>query len=209
MALATQFDRDLKKLFNMRTAWLRIALGKESPGKPTAFARSQVMPQLGQLVLTARKILLKKRGRREFQNAVVAKRQWHVRNKGWGRPAKKKSFGNWYERNVPSHNCVYVFWSGRRCEYVGRTINGKGRPSSSFEKFWFSSVTRIDIYSVSGQSLVPKAECLAIDLLNPRRNVYSSSRPKFSKKCPICSAEKNIQRELISVFPFRKTRKRK
>jgi hypothetical protein len=102
-----------------------------------------------------------------------------------------------------------VFWSDRNCEYVGRTLRGKGRPSSSFDKFWFNGVTRIDIYSVASPAVVPKAECLAIDVFNPRRNVYSSSHPKFSRKCPICSAEKEIKRELRAIFPFRKSRRRK
>src|SRR5208282_5857695 len=107
-----------------------------------------------------------------------------VKQKGFGRTAKKRSFGKWYARQIQSQNCVYVFWSGRRCEYVGRTVRGRGRPSSQFDKFWFGSVTRVDIYSVGGPSSVPKAECLAIHLFDPRQNVNSASRPKYARRCP-------------------------
>jgi hypothetical protein len=37
---------------------------------------------------------------------------------------------------------------------------------------------------------IPTAEYLTIDLLDESQNIYSSSKPKFSKKCPICSPEK-------------------
>lgn len=204
MALATQFDRDLRKLFTRRTSWLYAAIGKKRPGPAPAFAKKIVKPAIESLTTTARQILLKKRARKEFQASILAKRQWQTKkNKGHGRAAKKASFRRWYGRNIHGQNCIYVFWSGRRCEYVGRTVRGHGRPSSSFDKYWFSAVTRIDIYSVAGPSVVAKAECLAIDLFDPRRNIYSSSRPKFSKRCPICSAEKEIRRELKRVFPLR------
>jgi hypothetical protein len=70
-------------------------------------------------------------------------------------------------------------------------------------------VTRIDVYSLASPSVVPKAECLAIDLFEPSQNVYSSSKPKFSKKCPICSTEKKILAELKRLFPLRRKRKRR
>lgn len=130
--------------------------------------------------------LLKKRGKKEFKTSFISKRQWQVKNsKGWGRRAKKLAFRQWYDREIQSRNCVYVFWSGKDCEYVGRTFRGKERPTSSFDKFWFNGVTRIDIYSVHSPSVVARAECLAIDVFDPRRNLNSSSRPKFSKRCPI------------------------
>jgi hypothetical protein len=159
--------------------------------------------------VAAREIVVTERARAEFKAAVIAKRQWHVKSKGWGVPAKRASFKRWYEKNIHGHNCVYVFWSGRKCEYVGRTMRGKGRPSSSFDKYWFGSVTRIDIYSVATQTVVPKAECLTMHVFKPRRNAISSSRPKFSKRCPICAAEKEIRRELNSIFPLRRKKNRK
>jgi len=207
MAVAAEFDRELRKLFYRRISWLRAALGKGRPGPAPRFTKKRVAPVLEDLAYKARCILLKKRGREEFDKCYVAKRQWHVRNsKGWGRRAKGKAFRRWYVREIRSHNCVYVFWSGRKCEYIGRTVRGKGRPSSSFDKYWFGGVTRVDIYSVGNPSLVAKTECLAIDIFDPRRNLNSSSRPKYAKKCPICSAEREIRRELKTIFPLQSQR---
>ena len=151
---------------------------------------------------------MKERARAEFKKAVSAKRQWHVKIKDRGVEAKKTAFKFWYKMNIHSHNCVYVFWSNRKCQYVGRTLRGKGRPSSSFDKYWFSSVTRVDIYSVATPTTVPKAECLAIDVFRPRRNRIAAARPRYSKRCPICAAEKKIRRELNAVFPLRRRRKK-
>jgi len=206
MALAAQFTRELKKLFNRRTAWLHSAIGKKRPGPAPAFTRKKVKPSLDSIARIARKIVLKKRARAEFKVSIVAKRQWHVKNKGWGVAAKRSSFKRWYAKNIHGRNCVYVFWSGRKCEYVGRTIRGKGRPSSSFDKYWFGSVTRVDIYSVASPTVVPKTECLAIDVFQPKRNAIASSRPKFCKRCPVCTAEEEIKRELSRIFPLRKNK---
>ena len=170
-------------------------------------AKKKVKSALERMALIARQVLIKKRGKKAFNSHVLLKRQWQVNSgKGFGRRAKKTAFRRWYDKSVRSNNCVYVFWSGRKCVYVRRTLGGKGRPSSSFDKFWFSSVTRIDVYSVASPSVVSTVECLAIDLFDPSQNVYSSSKPKFSKKCPICSTEKKIKAELRRVFPLRRTR---
>lgn len=209
MALAARFDREVSKLFKRRIAWLGNAIGKKRPGPAPAFTKSKVKPILERLGATARQILLKERGKREFEASYISKRQWQVTlNKGRGWRKKKAAFRDWYDRRIDSENCVYVFWSARRCKYVGRTLRGKGRPSSSFDKVWFPSVTRIDVYSVRSPAVVPRSECLAIDVFDPSENIYSSSRPKFSRKCPVCSAEKEIRRELKRVFPFRKKSRR-
>lgn len=210
MALAAQFIKGLRKLFDRRTARLRAVIGKKKSGPLPAFTKKKVNPQLEHLKDVARQILLKNRRRKEFKDSVVSRKQWRInKSKGWGRPEKKRNFRRWYEREIRSHNCVYIFWSGPKCEYVGRTVRGKGRPTSAFDKYWFNGVTRIDIYSIKSPAIVPKAECLAIDVFDPRRNINSSSRPKYSRKCPICSSERTIRRELKRIFSFRRKRRKK
>jgi len=170
------------------------------------FSKKKVKPLVTKTVELARAILVNDQARDDFGTVVASKRQWHVR--GFGRSAKKRGFKEWYAKRIQSHNCVYVFWSGRRCEYVGRTIRGRGRPSSQFDKFWFTGVTRLDIYSVVGPGSVPKAECLAIHLFDPRRNVNSASKPKYARRCPICHSEKRIKKELARIFPLRRKRRK-
>ena len=66
---------------------------------------------------------------------------------------------------------IYAFWGNRKkCIYIGRTGSHGSRPSSHFEKFWFSGVKRVTIFSIKGRSHIPKLECLAIHRFRPRRN---------------------------------------
>lgn len=123
--------------------------------------------------------------------------------KGRGILAKKKAFSRWYEERIGGDNCVYAFWSNKRCEYVGRTGKGGGRPKGHFEKFWFPHVSRITVFPVRLGSEVRKVECLAIDIFKPRRNSYKSAKRKYAKKCPVCQRAKEIESELKTIFRLR------
>lgn len=204
MALTTQFERKLGRLFHRRTDWLRKAIGKHRPGRPRGFTRKKVKPKLDELGDLAAKIITGRRAKKEFRRLIADKRQWQTkRGKGWNRHAKKDSFRRWYERHIGSRNCVYVFWSGKTCEYVGRTIRGKGRPAHWFTVFWFHNVTRIDIYTIGRKSEVGKAECLAMHIFDPRQNQNWASFQDYTKRCPICEATKEIDAELKSIFRLR------
>lgn len=204
MALATKFEKQLQKLFDRRTSWLRKAIGKKKPGRPHVFNRRKVEPKLYELGELACEILVRRRGRGEFRRVVDGKHQWHVkRGKGFGIEAKRRKFKRWYEKQIGNKNCVYAFWSRNDCVYVGRTLRGKGRPAGWFDRVWFQPVTRIDIYSVLRRSEVPKAECLAVHLFDPTENKNWPSIGSYTKKCPICKATKEIDRELESIFRLR------
>jgi len=204
MALTTKFEKELQKLFNRRTSWLRQAIGKNRPGRPHIFNRRKVAPKLYELGELAAEILVRRRGRKEIRRVVEGKRQWHVnRGKGHGIDAKRTQFRRWYDKAIGSRNCVYVFWATHECIYVGRTLRGQGRPSGWFDRYWFRPVKRIDIYSVTRPSEVPKAECLAVHLFDPSVNKNLPSIHKYTKKCPICEATKEIDRELKSIFRLR------
>src|SRR5258708_7965327 len=109
---------------------MRGAAGKITKKKiRTSISRLQDIAQAAQL-------------RAKHSKAILAnydyKKQWHPkRGKGFGRSAKRRHFKRWYENHITTQNCIYVFWSRSMCLYVGRTLNGKGRPSSHFEKHWF------------------------------------------------------------------------
>src|SRR5262249_44702007 len=103
MGLSAEFNRELRKLFYRRIAWLRVSIGRKHAGRAARFSKDRVRPVLKSLGDKARGILLKKRGRKEFSSSIGSKRQWHVRNsKGWGRRAKKTAFRSWYQREIHS-----------------------------------------------------------------------------------------------------------
>lgn len=204
MAFAAQFDGELKGLFDRRVDWVRRAVGNVGPGPRPQFSRRKIQPSINRLEALARAILIRSRGRREFNRSVEGRLRWHPkRGKGWGISAKRKVFSKWYDEHVGRENCVYAFWSNGRCEYVGRTVRGRGRPRGHFEKFWFPAVTRITIFPVRLTSEVPKVECLAIDMFEPRRNSYAASKRKYAKKCPVCNQARDIRAELKTIFRLR------
>ena len=203
MAIKTEFSRGLSELFERRTNWLKRAIGEVNPGPVLTFSKKKVMSRINRLCSLAREILSRKRARKALRKLEC--RRWHPKKgKGFGRDQKQAVFKKWYERQIKQPNCVYIFWSRRKCEYVGRTLKGKGRPQSHFKQYWFGSVTQIDIMIVQQRRLVPMYECLAIDLYKPKRNLQKAARKRFSTKCPVCTVVKEIKDELKSLFKLRK-----
>ena len=202
---AVQFNRRLHSLFDDRTIWLRKAVRTRNPGRLPSFNRKKVSSAIAALQECASRAVVHEVAAKEFSMIVDKSKQWHVSNsKGWGWRAKRTSFDSWFRQNIPYPNCIYIFWSGDKARYVGRTVRGKGRPQSHFEKAWFSGVTRVDIYSTSSPSQTPKLECLAIHRFHPRENGAKASIPKWAKKCPVCEVHKLIRREIRTIFRLRK-----
>lgn len=154
-----EFETGLDTLFRQYTEGLRRDAGKRSRRRVTKFDRRKLRSRIERLVQIATEVELKGDGRKCFAGTSSEKRQWHAkRGKGWGLEAKKKTFRDWYDENVYGRNCIYIFWAKRKCVYVGRTGAGGRRPHAHFEKYWFRSVTRIDIYIINGKRQLPMAE---------------------------------------------------
>jgi hypothetical protein len=203
VAFSKTFDRELNKLFLQRTDWLRRKLGNRGVGKPPVFGRKKVNIGIKQLQDIASTALAHKLARSEFEEHVSSKKNFHVR--GHGREDKKRQFEEWFARNFhKTKGLIYAFWGkGKKCVYIGRTGSHGSRPSSHFERFWFSSVKRITIFAV-GKSHIPKLECLAIHHFQPVRNKNKASTKKWTKACPLCTTHQYIEGELRDIFRFKK-----
>ena len=198
------FDHELFELFEYRTHWLKSLIRKRSPGASPQFNRKRVdktikkLQHLGTQSLQTSKLIL------PLSSFYDVKKQWHPRRgKGHGVRAKEKAFKKWYESQVTYQNCVYAFWSGRNCLYIGRTMNGKGRPSAHFSKHWFSKATRIDIFGSSVKRQVPAFECRMTHKFEPS---YSRIRPGHRKgysRCEICEVRRNIRDEVKYIFALK------
>ncbi len=210
MSRQKEFERGLQRIFKKQTYHLRKAAGIKLLGKVPTLTREKHREDIEQLQQLALSMSMRGIIRREFTAIVHQRKTWRVtKKKGWGREAKRKNFDAWFSRYVHYPNCIYVFWAGKRCRYVGRTVRGKGRPQSHFEKHWFSGVTRIDIYSVRQASQIPKLECLAIHRWKPRNNKHKSASQKWTKRCPICEMLRQIRTEADRAFPLRRKRRRR
>lgn len=202
MAHARSFEKELDRLFKQRTHWLRSAIGSNRPGKPPEFKRKTVNKGIANLQKIASHILASKLAKSEFERHADKNRAWHI--KGYGVQEKKAIFKNWCKEKFPKELYVYVFWgNNRKCIYVGQTGSGGSRPSSHFEKHWFGEVKRIDVYPVHSESQTPKLECLAIHRFEPTRNKNKSANKKWTKACPLCVVDKDIEKELRTIFRFK------
>lgn len=209
MSYATrEFDRRLDRLFEHRTDWLRSLTRKMKPGAPPTFNRRKVERTINKLKELTAEALISSGMLKPLDDYWAIKKQWHIKKgKGWGAAAKRKAFRTWYERHITYRNCVYVFWKStkgsRVCLYVGRTLNGHGRPSSHFEKKWFPQATRLDIYGSKVKRAVPAFECRMTHQRYPKHSKIKPSVRKYYSRCEICVAQRRVRKEVKKIFALR------
>jgi hypothetical protein len=204
MSRVKAFRSVIDGLFQRRTHYLRKVLDRGVRGRPPAFRRRAVDDAIAVLQELASDHYAVRLARKEFRRSVYAKKSWHPkRGKPRGWRAKKKAFETWYADNFGRARCIYVFWSGKTCEYVGKTGVGGSRPSSHFKLVWFPHVTRIDIYAIRGKRALPALECLGMHHFLPRQNQSRAETRKWLKKCPLCVAHKTIESEMRDLFRLR------
>lgn len=203
MAFSKEFERELNRLFRLRTHWLRSELGAKGAGKPPQFGRTKVNKGIEHLQILASGALALKLAKAEFEEHVTSRKNYQI--KGWGPQGKKRLFESWFNAHFKKRGgLVYAFWARpRKCIYIGRTGPRGSRPSSHFDKHWFSAVKRVTIYSVNASSHVPKLECLAIHRFQPVRNKVKAATRKWTKACPLCTTHKYIESELRDIFRFK------
>jgi len=208
MAKRKDFERTLQKAAKQQAYWLRRAAGLKPRGKAPALTKTNRRRFIERLEKTALQMNVRRLVAAEFKAGIDERKSWRVTTrKGFGVDQKKKNFGAWFQKNIKHQSCVYVFWGGIRCCYVGRTLEGKGRPHAHYGKYWFGGVTRIDIYSVRRASLTPKLECLAVHRWKPAYPKYKPAERKWTKKCPICKMLHDLRTEARRAFPLRRKRK--
>ncbi len=202
MSFATQFDQELSKLFHARAHQLKSYMWP-TVGAAPQFTQERVRRTIERLQsLAAADYLRSKEAKRIL--TCEHKRQWHPKKgKGFGAWAKAKSFKAWYDRKIKTKNCVYAFWNGSRCLYVGRTLNGKGRPTSHFQKFWFPATTRIDIFGFDRKRDVPRFECMLTHRWQPVHSRVTPASKKYYAVCPICEGKKVIKKQVKRLFRLR------
>lgn len=199
---ANQFGRELSELFRKRTHGLRTFMWPIS-GTAPKLTRKKLSASIERLRNIAEQDYLKSYDARRLLGNYDYKKQWRAKKgKGFGRAAKIRSFKNWYEKHITTKNCVYAFWNKSRCLYVGRTLNGKGRPTSHFEKHWFGIATRVDVYGFDGRRKVPQFECMLTHQRDPSHSKVKPAKKKYYTACPVCVGKAFIGNEVRSIFRF-------
>jgi hypothetical protein len=200
---AKQFNAELSELFRARTHELRNNMWP-SMGSAPRLTQKRIKRSIRKLQQIAETDFLRSKETRKIINGYDYKRQWHSKKgKGFGRQAKKRSFKEWYDRKVTTKNCVYIFWNGSHSLYVGRTLNGKGRPTAHFEKHWFGQAKRVDVYGFDRKRDVPRFECMMTHKHEPSYSRMKPSSKKYYATCPICDRRDFIRDQIRWLFRLR------
>ena len=198
-----QYEKELGKLVKARTYQVRNIMRRARGASPN-ITRKTIRDSITKMRNFVEAELITKKQAREILRTYDHKKQWHPkRGKGWGLAAKKREFRRWYDKHISTKNCVYVFWQKRKCLYVGRTMNGKGRPSSHFEKHWFSKATRIDIFEFQRKREVPRFECLMTHAHSPIYSKIKPAKKKYYIECPVCASSSEVSDEIRELFRLR------
>lgn len=203
----SEFNHELDTLYRIRTDKLRHMLGPARKGKSPRFDRDLLNRTVTKLEKITSKALAKPFQQEEFARRVRMKKRWFLtRGKGFKLDAKKKTFKNWYEKIFRHKKCsTYIFWTGRKCLYVGKTEKGPDRIISHIYSKRFGNPDRIDVYSTSGKRDLPILECLAIHRYDPKINKNRKSpKKKFTPKCPLCKRNNQIEKDLRRMFAQKK-----
>lgn len=144
-------------------------------------------------------MLVKKHAKKAFERLAVARRQKHIAGRG-----DDKRFNNmwkWARLNLRGP-IVYAFWRGSNCLYVGKGA-GPYRLGNYQRSVYIRDADLLEVWRIKTRTNIPRAECLAIHLYEPRDNQVKAARVKWGKACPVCKLHDKIRDEVRSLFRMR------
>lgn len=199
---SARFSRALDKLFEVRVHPLKASIWPTA-GRWPNFTKTLVkntIELLDELIADSLSV-------RSDIRTVLAQhdkhKQWRLRGKGRGVTAKQKHFKAWYDEHIGTSNCVYEIWGRKGALYVGRTLNGRGRPTSHFDKQWFTAAVRIDVYGFRNKRGVPRFECLLTHRDRPSKSKIKPASRKYHTACPICEKQRDVRNRVKYIFRLR------
>jgi len=196
-----KFEKILEELFHSKTHSIREAVGIKSTAKTPNVSREKLKESIKKLKNEVIEIRGKELYEKAFKEHALSPKKWKI--KGIGEENKKSEYNKWCRVNkLNYHNFIYIFWNNERCLYVGRSDGGIKRPTAHMGKTKYSRATHLEIYPTS-KRYTSELECLAIDYLNPGRNLVKGSKKKNAKDCPICKICSDLEVDLMNIFKIK------
>ena len=195
MALRKTFERTLTTLLHRRTDRL-VGLIKPKRGPRKDFTKRHREDGIAELQNLAEQILRKDVVPGRLKAITAGTRRTMLGGRGIEERFKRMCV--WAEQNLHGP-IIYSFWRGKRCLYVGK--GGSWRRLRAYRRdILLQQATSLRVRMVSGKSHVAMAECMSIHMHDPKHNINQSSKPKYSKRCPICKTNREIRDELRALF---------
>jgi hypothetical protein len=195
MALRKTFERKLSTLLHRRTERL-VGLIKPKRGPRKDFTKRHREEGIAELQKLAEQILRKEVVPGRLKAITAGARRTMLG--GRGLEERFKRMCAWAEQHLHGP-IIYSFWRGKRCLYVGK--GGSWRRLRAYRRdILLQQATSLRVRMVAGKSHVAMAECMSIHMHDPKHNINQSSKPKYSKRCPICKTNREIRDELRALF---------
>lgn len=197
MALTTKFLRVLDDVLERRTEQLRRVVISGDQGAPKKYTRAIRDKLKKKLLLAASEVLVHEHADSEFAKTFVRRRLRFIN--GFGIHDRFDRLIGWARRKTRGP-IVYAFWRGKKCLYVGK---GKSyRRLRHYEKsIYLKEARALEVWQMRTKSQLPRAECLAIHLFEPRDNKQKkAAKVKWGKKCPICKRHDEVASEINAIL---------
>lgn len=195
--LQQNFEAEINKLFQKRIYSILKLADIKKPGKDPTFSAQTLETTKGIISDLFVKINIQELENKEIELYKKCIHYDIIPNIKWD--LKEKHFKKWFDQTIGKKKLLYFVYILKKDDlivYIGRTQNGKGRPSSHFAKRWFN---KIDILPSSKQNIV-NDECLMIHLHQPKYNKIKSGNIKYASECKICTKIKEINKNLDWIF---------
>ena len=191
----SSFTRQLKRLYDARVGKILHDVGIQR-GRLKQFTKDFRDRQIEKLGQIATRILIRQGAHRALRRITK------ITSHNFIRPREPEEQILAWARKFRSKPVMYTFWRDGRCVYVGRTEHFSGRLRGHLDNRHTrpGPGTMIKVHVLAGKSQLHKAECLAITLFDPVKNSVKAASRRYSRHCKICNVQKNIRKELRSIF---------
>lgn len=182
-----------------RTEYLRRLVVPAAQGAPMKYTRKVRDGLKKKLLSRASEVLVRGQAQEEFSKTTEKR---HLRFiSGFGIQNRFDRIYRWARKRIDGP-IVYAFWRGKKCLYVGK---GKShRRLKHYEKsIYLWQADSLEVWQVGVKSRLPRAECLAIHLFNPRDNKQKAAKVKWGKGCPICKRHDEVASEISALLRLR------
>jgi hypothetical protein len=199
MALTKKFLRSLDEAIKRRTENLRRLVVPAGQGAPMKYTRGVRDHLKKKLLSRASEVLVRDQAHNEFARTTEER---HLRFiAGFGIQDRFDRIYRWARKKI-NGPIVYAFWRGKKCLYVGK---GKSyRRLKHYEKsIYLWQADSLEVWQVGVKSRLPRAECLAIHLFDPRDNKQKAAKVKWGKGCPICKRHDEVASEINALLRLR------
>jgi hypothetical protein len=197
LALTKKFSRLLDDALERRTEYLRRLVVPSNQGAPKKYTKKVRDRLKKKLLLAASEVLVREHAAREFTKAIVRRRLRFIT--GFGYQDRFDRIYRWAKSKFHGP-VIYSFWRGKKCLYVGK---GKSyRRLRHYEKsFYLWQADSLEMWQVTSESRLPRAECLAIHMFHPRDNKQKkAAKVKWGRKCPICKRHDEAASEISALL---------